>query len=250
MKYFLIIVSVILSSFVFAQNEVKNNVTTETKELTDQLDMGLVHNNQINKIVLKFCNEGLGANQLTSTIDLTMRPNQKKEVCVAIVNQSNDTLEIVGSVVPGSINANGNMVCSNAGELIGDVFVSNFAAFSEPVVLGPQEQRIDYFVLSANEIASGKYNACFAINLTTTEKLSANSPFNLVIRKAGNIKISVEGGLYRFQWFNDILFFIEKNTRIISIIGLVACGLLLLSVLIPMFRGKNKVITKKTTHKK
>ena len=250
MKYFLIIVSVILSSFVFAQNEVENNVTTETKELTDQLDMWLVHNNQINKVVLKFCNEWLWANQLTSTIDLTMRPNQKKEVCVAIVNQSNDTLEIVWSVVPGSINANGNMVCSNAGELIWDVFVSNFAAFSEPVVLWPQEQRIDYFVLSANEIASGKYNACFAINLTTTEKLSANSPFNLVIRKAGNIKISVEWGLYRFQWFNDILFFIEKNTRIISIIGLVACGLLLLSVLIPMFRGKNKVITKKTTHKK
>jgi hypothetical protein len=54
-----------------------------------------VHNNQINKVVLKFCNNGFGANQLASTLDLVMRPGQKKEVCVALVNQSNDTLEIV-----------------------------------------------------------------------------------------------------------------------------------------------------------
>jgi hypothetical protein len=104
--------------------------------------------------------------------------------------------------------------------------------------------------LSANEIASGKYNACFTINSTTTEKLSANSPFNLVIRKAGNINVSVLGTQYRFQWFDDILALIEKNTRIIAIIGLIACGMLLISVLIPMFRGKKKGIAKKETHKK
>lgn len=249
-KYFLIFVSIILSSFVFAQNEVVNNVTTDTKELTDQLNMWLVHNNQINKVVLKFCNNGFGANQLASTLDLVMRPGQKKEVCVALVNQSNDTLEIVWSVVPGSINANGNMVCSNAGELTGDFVVSDFESFSEPVVLWPQEQRIEYFVLSANEIASGKYNSCFAINSTTTEKLSANSPFNLVVRKAGNIKVTVLGSQYRFQWFDDILALIQKNTRNIAMVGLIACGILLIFVLIPMFREKKKGIAKKETHKK
>jgi len=51
---------------------------------------------------------------------------------------------------------------------------------------------VKYFVLSANDVASGNYYVCFTINLSTTEKLSANSPFNLVVRKAGNIKISVE----------------------------------------------------------
>jgi len=39
MKYFGVLLVVILSSFVFAQNEGVDNVTTETKELTDQLDM-------------------------------------------------------------------------------------------------------------------------------------------------------------------------------------------------------------------
>jgi len=51
---------------------------------------------------------------------------------------------------------------------------------------------IKHFTLAADEVASGNYYGCFAINLNTTEKLSGNSPFNLVIRKAGNIKIFVE----------------------------------------------------------
>jgi len=74
-----------------------------------------VHNNKIKDVAFKFCNNGFETEQLSSTIDLTMRPNQKKEVCVVLVNQSNDSLSVVANLVPGSINANGNMVCSNVG---------------------------------------------------------------------------------------------------------------------------------------
>lgn len=251
MKYFVILLAVLLGSFTFAQNEGWNNVTTDTKELTDQLDMWLVHNNQINKVVLKFCNNGFDPNQLTTTLDLLMRPGQKKEICVALVNQSNNTLTVVWNVVPGSINTNGNMLCSNAGELTGDFVVSDFESFSgNNIVLWPQEQLIKHFTLSASDISSGEYYACFTINLNTTEKLSASSPFNLVIRKAGNIKVSIMGEPYRFQWFDDILSSLEKNTRTISIVGIIVCGILLVYSLIPMIRSKKKSSIKNSNHKK
>lgn len=250
MKYFLILISVVLNSFVFAQNITEDNITTGTRELTNNLDMWLVHNNQINKVVLKFCNNWFTTDQLSSSLDLVMRPGQKKDVCVVLVNQSNDSLNIVGNIVPGSINPNWNIICSNVGQLTWDIFASDFSVFEEPVVLWPQEQLIKHFVLSANDVASGNYYWCFAINLSTVQKLSESSPFNLVVRKAGNIKIKVEWSPYHFQWFNDILRFIQKYTRGIAIVGLIACWLLLISTLVPIFGKKNKKIQKKPTHKK
>lgn len=249
MRYFLLAVSVVLSSFVFAQNENVNNVTTGTNVLNDQLNMWLVHNNQINKVVLKFCNNGFAADQLSSSLDVVMRPGQKKDVCVALVNQSNAAVTIVGNLVPWSINPNGNMVCSNAGEFTGDVTSSDFTAFAEPVILWPQEQSIKYFTVSASDIASGKYYTCFTINLNTTQKLSENSPFNLVVRKAGNIKINILGTPYRFQRFDDALSLVKHHTRNIALIGLIACGLLLISVFVPIIRGKHNS-SKTPTHKK
>lgn len=249
MRYFLIFVSIVLGSFVFAQNEqVESNVSTWTKSLTDQLDMGLVHNNQINKVVLRFCNNWFEWKQLTTSLDLVMRPNQKKDVCIALVNQSNDSVSIVGSVVPWSINTNWNMVCSNAGDLTGEFVVSKFDGFSW-IVLKPQQELVKYFTLSSSDVASGKYYSCFAINLTTSEKLSANSPFDLVIRKAGNIKTTVIGQPYRYQWFDDILAWLDKQTRMIATIGIIVCGLLLVYILFPI-GNKKKSLNKKPNHKK
>lgn len=249
-KYFLIFVPILLSSFVFAQNEGENNVTTDTKILNDQLNMWLVHNNQINKVSLKFCNNGFGTNQLSSSLDLIMKPNQKKDICIALVNQSSTPLRIVANIVPGSLNANGNIVCSNVAGLTWDFTVSDFEELSGVVDLWAQQQLIKHFRLSASDVASGKYITCLAINLETSEKLSASSPFNLVIRKAGNIKVSVMWEPYRFQWFDDIMLLVKKNTRTIAKIGIIVCGILLVYSLIPMIRSKKKSSIKKPNHKK
>lgn len=251
MRYFLVAISVVLTSFAFAQNEAEiGNVETDTKVLNEQLDMWLVHNNQINKVVLRFCNDGFGPSQLTSSLNLVMRPGQKKSICVALVNQSNIDLTVVWSMVPGSLNANGNIVCSNAGELSGDVVVSDFSSFSTWIHLAPQWQLVHYFTLSAADIASGNYYSCFAINLNTIEKLSKNSPFNLLVRKAGNIKITVFGSPYRFQRFDDAVYYVKNNIRTISIVGIVICAWFLAFSLFSVSRKKNTWMSKKTNHKK
>ena len=73
------------------------------------------------------------------------------------------------------------------------------------------------------------------------------SPFNLVIRKAGNISINVSWSPYHFQWFNDIVSWIKKYTRQIAIVWIVVCGVLLVLSLLP---SKKKIITKKSSNKK
>ncbi len=251
MRYFFVFVSVILTSFAFAQNEAKTlNVGSDTKVLNEQLDMWLVHNNEINKVTLRFCNNGFSSDQLTTSLNLVMKPWQKKDICVALVNQSNISLTVVWNMVPGSLNANGNIVCSNAGELSGDVVVSDFSSFSTPIVLAPQGQLVQYVTLSAADVASGNYYSCFAINLNTIEKLSKNSPFNLLVRKAGNIKITVFWSPYRFQWFDDGIQYLKNNIRDISIVGIILCWWLLVFSLFPVFHRKNTWISKKTLHKK
>lgn len=231
---------IFFSTFVFAETG---------KTLTEQLDMKLVGNNQINKVAFKFCNYGFEQNQLTPSLDMVMRPNQKKDICVVFGNQSNDSLRVVASVVPGEINANGNMICSNNGQLTGDLTVSDFEELSWIIILGPQEQIIKHFTVSSTESASGKYDWCLAINLETSEKLSETSPFSLVVRKAWNIKISVIGEPYRFQWFDNIFSWISKNIRTIAKIGIIICSILLIYSLVPVFRSKKKT-SKNPTHKK
>lgn len=249
MKYFLVFVSVVLSSFVFAQDEV-GNIGSDTSVLTEQLDMGRAYSNQINNVAMKFCNDWFESYKLTSKLDINMRPGQKKEICVVFVNQWSEVVDIVANIVPGSINDNGNIVCSNVGNLSTWLTVSDFEQFSGWMQIWAQKQFVKYFWFATDKLSSGDYYACLTINTSVSEKLSESSPFNLVVRKAGNIKINVSWSPYHFQWFDDILSLIEKNTRGIAIVGLIACGLLLISTIIPIFSKKNKKLSKKPMHKK
>ncbi len=233
--------SFVLSSFVFAQDNLQeNNVSSWTTALIDQLDLSKVHNNEINNVVLRFCNDWLEANQLSTKLDLKMRPNQKKDICVALINESSSSVNIVASVVPATLNDNWNIVCSNTGDLEAWLLLNNFSDFTRSFDLSSKEQLIKSFTLGADKSLSGNYYICFAVNLTEAQKLSDNSPFNLVIRKAGNIKINVSWSPYRFQWFDDIVSWVNKNTKQISISWMIACGLLLVLALIPSRKKANR----------
>jgi hypothetical protein len=118
--------------------------------------------------------------------------------------------------------------------------LNNFSDFTRSFDLSSKEQLIKSFTLGADKSLSGNYYICFAVNLTEAQKLSDNSPFNLVIRKAGNIKINVSWSPYRFQWFDDIVSWVNKNTKQISISWMIACGLLLVLALIPSRKKANR----------
>lgn len=247
MRYSFIVIALLFNSFVFAQGDLENNILSWGDVLMQELDVNKAYNNEINNVVLKFCNDWFETDKLSSKIDLNMRPNQKKEICVALVNQSSSDLEIIANVVPWSLNDNWNIICSNNGNLVDWINVSNFEQFSGLIQLWAQKQLIKHFSLSTDVVSSGNYYACLTINTNVTEKLSESSPFNLVIRKAGNISINVSWSPYRFQWFNDIVSWIKKYTRQIAIVWIVVCGVLLVLSLLP---SKKKIITKKSSNKK
>ncbi len=247
MKYFLIVVSIVLSSFVFAQDE-QYNINEETKNVTEQLDMWIVYNNDIKNVVVKFCNDWLVSEKLTSKLDLVIRPGQKKDVCVVFANTLNAPLSIVAKIVEWSIGENWNIVCSNDILLTWwDVFVSNLSGLDSNINLSAQEQLIKNFSISSLKYSSWMYYWCLAYHLDQTEKLSNNSMFNVVVRKAMTIRINVEWSPYRFQWFDNIISWINIYTRQIAIVWIILCGVLLVLSLLP---SRKKTLEKKSTHKK
>lgn len=240
MRYvFLLLISLItlFSSVSFAQ---------DTTTFTQSLDISRVYWNQINNIVMRFCNNWLEADKLTANLSLFLEPDQEKKVCIVFFNKSNVQATIQSDVFSAQLSKGWNYLCSNKDTLIGDVLVSDFSQLSEDIVLAPQEQVVKYFTVKANEFASWEYLWCLAYNLNVKEKLSVWSPFDMVVRKAANITINVDGSV-KNNWF-DLSSFWKIDLLIIICFLLVLFGLFRVFFVIKNKKSKKKPVSK--TNKK
>ena len=232
---------VLFSWFGFAQ---------DTTTLVQGLDMSRVYGNQINKVVMRFCNNGFESDKLSNKLVLSMRPGEKEKICVAFVNQSNTSVTIQSSIFSAQLNENRNYLCSNKDTLTWDLFISDFSQLWEDVTLDPQWQFISYFTIASDNLASWNYYGCFTYNLNVKEKLATWSPFELLIRKAANMQITVEWSPYYFQWFDDALLFVKNEASWVSK-GSISVSLLILILLVLkiIFSKKNKKSKKKPVSK-
>jgi len=214
--------------------------------------MSIVHWNKINKVNLKFCNNGFDEKDLSPSLDIKIRPNQKKEICVVLLNETNEELIINSSVFQWTLNSLWNIICSDSDRLTWDFLLNNFDMFSWDISLLPNQKIVRYFTLYASDNASWQYYSCFSVNLKESERLSSNSPFWLLIRKAANIKITVSWKPYNFQWFDDIISSLENYNRQIWIAWVSIFGVLFVYVLFNMSKKDKKANLKsrKASHKK
>jgi hypothetical protein len=216
-------------------------------QIDQQLDLWMVKNNQINNVVVKFCTDWLTAQHLQSEIEFSLRPRQAKDICVILVNQSDQSITLVPEILAATLNTQWNIVCSSNTPLTWDFFVQDFGDVWKNIVLASWEQFIGRFTVKTLDSWSGKYYWCLGIS-SDLQELSPNSPLYLKIRKAIYMNVVIGWELYYFQWWDNFVSLLFSNQRRIAQAWIILCVLWLIYFSIPLISPHKKKPKKSSKH--
>lgn len=245
-KYILTLVFVGFFGMSFAQetniswNVIENTVTPgETKIITQ--DLGSENMIYLEKIQSKFCND----EKLTKDLKLSMRPGQRKEICVAFANTSDEPINIVFWFSEGTFTKEWGPVCQ------GDMSTSN--SFSKYILhnettwaripaTGTMMQKFTYM---APKNASWNLFGCFGYQIGKQEKIKEGNMFLIVPRKVGYISINITWSVYNFWRRDDIkdIYTLNSSSILKTIIAIL--GLWIIITIIQISTKKEKPHKKK-----
>lgn len=183
------------------------NIWSENS-IEEQLDMSKVNQNSINGVSIKFCNDWL--DKVVDRLQFSTRPWKKQEICVVMVNNSEEPVTVISSFVTASASNNGNPVCSTIW-FTGDDIKIDLADMSTWIVLWAKETVVKKIYVGFAKNYSGNTYACLAIQSPVVQKAWNWSIFNLVVRKASPLLMIVAGEPYNYQRFDDIIMLIKNN---------------------------------------
>ncbi len=218
--------------------QVDSSTWTITKK--ESLDMEKIYKNDINQVSLKFCNDWLDSNKMSSRLNLSFRPNQNKHLCVSLLNRSDIDLSLDFHLYPGKLDEKWHILCSTSQTSLSWVIV-NYQSLSGVINLNSKQMVNKYFPMKVSNVASGDYYLCFAVSVSNPEKLSTTSFFNLVVRKSGDITINVSWKKYYFNWLDDIVFWCKRHMNQISLWWIIVFAVLMWYTLFAPTKKKSKI---------
>ncbi len=238
MKFILIFLCFFLGflNFVSAQDTISNSGSVTVEE---NLDLNSINNDNINNVSFAFCNNWFNTKDLFSTLNLNMDLNQKKHICVIFINHNKEPISLSVGFLPGTINANGNVICQNS-EKYNSWIIVDSPLFSGELILEPNKNFVEYFSLRTDSslLQSGTYYTCLVFNNYKPGK--KNWMFEIIVRKDAPITLNVSWRKYYFNWFDDIIFWVKGHISQISFWWIIVLIVLLWYVLLVPDKEKSK----------
>lgn len=250
-KYFLVILFVGFLSITYAQEtnnswDVADNMVKpgETKIITQ--DLAVDNINALKYIQSKFCND----EEFTRDLKISMRPGQRKEICVAFANQSDKPISIIYWFSEWILTKEWAPMCQ------ADMSKEN--AFSENILRNNKTTGatipgsgilIQKFTYVVPKNVSWDILGCFGYKATDPGQIKEGNMFLIVPRRVGYIWINITWGVYNF-WRRDETKNIYTSNK--SSILKVVAGILGIWIIISIIQAtkKKEKHTKEKHHKK
>lgn len=210
----------------------------EIKNITQTLasDNGV----EIQQIQFRFCND----NKLTKDLELNMRPWQKKQICIAINNQSPKQIPLRFWFSEWIINSTNDLVCGS--DKTENKFSRQIAIHQTTGIMLPASGNlIEMFTYIAPKNVSWNTIGCFGYEIDRQEAIKDGNMFLIIPRKVWYIHINITWSVYNFWWLDDIKDTYTKNKNIIFTIIAVILGIWILITIFQKDTKKDKHISKK-----
>lgn len=240
-RYLLIILGIIIIGVSYSENITSS--WTDTQNIfvpwqTKIIQPDLSINNTLEKVKLRFCNE-LKENNVTTELLIQMRPWQKKEICMLFLNNGDTTWDILRWFTDATINEKWLMVCGidTPSDFIRHIQKNKTWSISIP----PHNQLIQRTEYHASKNESGNIYACVSFRIDQEDQTTPGSPFKIIARKIGNIKIQLSWSTYVFWRWDDFKETIIKNPIILKI----TIGILWMWLIVVVFGSSKKWTNRK-----
>lgn len=245
-KYILTILLLAFFGMSFAQEtntswSIIDNIVTPWETKTIVQDLGSENMIELDKIQSRFCND----DKVTKDLKVSMRPGQRKEICVAFANQSDSPINILFWFSEGTFTQEWGPVCqadTNKENGFAKYISQNELTWTTIPASGMVIQRFTYI---APKNASWDIFGCFGYQMGKQEKIKEGNMFLIVPRKVGYIYINLTWSVYNFWRRDDTKDIYTRNSSSI-LKGIIAIlGLWIIITIIQISSKKEKINKKK-----
>lgn len=231
-------------SILYAENIQEYTTKNGSKETIIQPDMGKVLNNDLFKILMFSCNDGIKENKLTKQFILQARPWQEKKICLLVYNTLKRKVDLTLSFYQWEKDKE-NVFCWNMSAK------DNFSPLVQDITwwtfwlsLLPEQQIVKNFEIKIPQESTGNIYWCIWATIDGAVIKNTGDMLGIVVRKPISIAITVTWSVYKFWRIDDIHdIYIQKQSSILKII----ISILVLWLVTTIFYPGNK---KKKGHTK
>lgn len=237
----MILCSMFLCSFCYfsyaenVQENIKGDGSTEAI-IEPSIDKTSV--NDLYKIRMFFCNDGIDDKKLTLQANMQARPGQEKNICFFVYNQLQEKTNITVSLYEWKKDGNG-VSCADIPK--NDIFVPmirNSTGWIFPLSLSSQEQLVKNFKIQIPKESTGTIYWCVWFSIDGAATKWSWDIFTVIMRKAMPIKISITWDVYNFWRRDDIKG--EYNENKASIVKFIIAILAVLLIMTIFKKDKKK----------
>lgn len=238
------ILSIVLLVYTVKVYAVENNFTGE------QMNINKQSMTNINLTSLRFCNQWLDPEKLTSRLYMQSRPWQVQEICTVLFNNLETGTNFYVWFTEATKNNHDEWLCDDdAYENEFSKFIrNNFASKKINVITHKQKQKI--FTIGIPKTATGDIIWCLSYAIDGSYSKHTWDVFGIVVRKTAPIWITVTWEVYNYGRRDDIKYTYTDNKQTILKILIAVLALRLVLTIVKTGKKKDKQQAKKQPSKK
>ncbi len=238
----------VLTIISFAAAQENQQRSWDTLTLTPNINEKSINN--INNIWLRFCNDGIENDKLTTTLDMKMQPWGRSDICTIFVNRSADVnTKIIVWFTSGTVEKDGTTTCGENWST--SVFYHLIKGDdNKSFVLSGKEQSIKKFKIVLPTTATGTIQGCLSFYLPDNYSKGTWDIFGIMVRKVAPIGITVTWAVYNLWRRDDYkeLYTANKSSFLKFIIAIL--GIWLIVTVIQTSKKKDHDPVKEKHHSK
>lgn len=231
------LISLSCLSVLYAENVQENITKNGSTEAIIQPSINQANVNDLYKIRMFFCNDGIDATKLTLEEHLQARPGETKNICFLAYNQLKNKVNISISFNEGK--KDGKLVtCWDTPEA--DKFlklIKNIPGWVFPLSLSPEEQVVKKFRIKIPKDSTENIYWCVYFSIDGASTRWTWDIFAIVVRKSMPITVMVTWDIYNFWRRDDIND--TYGTTILKVIIAILALLLIVTIFKTEKRGKS-----------
>lgn len=184
--------------------------------------------NDINNIILRFCNDWVESEKLTRQLQIQTQPWKKEKVCMVFFSEfTGQDTKVEVSLVDWTKRSDGSITCSEDGS--GSIFSKMVNNNKDTFVLWKEEFLIKKFDINLKKTLTGSIYWCVTYNLPDNFIQNTWDIFGVVVRKVAPIEIMITWDVYKFWRRDDTknIYTENKQTILKIIIAIIAVRLIL-----------------------
>ncbi len=175
---------------------------TYAEEVLTDLNLKDTMINDIEGTKLRFCNDWLIEEKLTSNAVISLRPGQTKKMCVVLFNNTPNDINFYIWFTQANKDQNGAYLCdSNVMDNTFSTYIQNYEADKKMFIKGGS-QIYHKFNLEIPKTQTGDIHGCLSYTIDDWYSYNAGDTFAIRIRKVSPIEVVVTGSVYHF-WRRD-----------------------------------------------